>query len=415
MTGVKNDFSEYTMKEKRRLNRRSFLGVSAGLACSTMLPACLRSTAQASESISGKLPAVSGYKPQVGSAWIKKGEQAESQDLIKQTLESASDFSWLAKGDKVLVKLALNSGNVFPATSDPWMLRGTINFLKEKGAGEVLVGDQSGVRDVFWTKTQKEGSSRKLCGSAGLLQIINETGAIPVFFEESGYDSYFETSASGPHHWKSSIWLPNVLKQVDHIVYLPRVSSHVMGDLTAAFKLAVGFLREDSRRDFHSGGEDFYAMYEEINEAPEIKSKLRLTVTSGRLVQSTFGPDSGNVSEPDYGLIFASEDLLVNELLAYAWLQWNREFETSLFNKATMGNVTNFRSFINRKMVEGKWEGRPVEEVPDIAMFEPGDIYDHPSILNFMQRKGGRPETLVWNQLNTNPNVSDYLKQLLKI
>ena len=62
-------------------------------------------------------------------------------------------------------------------------------------------------------------------------------------------------------------------------------------------------MRDDSRKEFHSGGKDFYAMYEEINEIPEIKSKLRLSLTSGRKVMTTIGPDIGTVAEPEQGLI----------------------------------------------------------------------------------------------------------------
>jgi len=409
---------ENPMSRKKQITRRGFISVSAGLACSAAVPLGVAAKPADSRSQTSQLPVCSGFQSQISSAWINNREQKNATDLLNQTLASATDFAWLSKGDRVLIKLSLNSGNPFPATTDPWLLNGVIAMLRQKGAGEILVGDQSGVMDVHWTKNaEKKGSSRDLCQSAGLMKVVADTGATPVFFEESGYDAYFASFPAGPHHWKSPIWLPNVLKEVDHIVYLPRVSSHVMGDISGGFKLPVGFLREDSRRDFHSGGTDFYAMYEEISEVPEIKSKLRLTVTSGRKVLSTMGPDSGHVSEPDVGLIFASECLLANELLSYAWLQWNREFETSLINRTTVGNVTSFRSFINRKFTERIWKNRPIEDVPDIELFRPGNIYEHPAILNFMSRKGGRPETLDWNQLNSHPDpsVPEYLKNLLNV
>jgi len=42
--------------------------------------------------------------------------------------------------------------------------------------------------------------------------------------------------------------------------------------LPPAMKISVGFLREDSRKLMHQGGATYYAMYEEINEVPQIKS-----------------------------------------------------------------------------------------------------------------------------------------------
>ena len=349
----------------------------------------------------------------VSSAWIPKGGHEQALNLVRQTLDGATDYAWLKKGDRILVKLAMNSGNEFPATSDPWLLKSLITILQEKGAGEILVGDQSGVFDVHWTRNKKKGASRNLCQSTGLLDVIEECKVKPVFFEEEGYDAYIETQPEGAHHWKKPLMITSVVNRVDHIIFMPRVSSHVMGDITSGFKIGVGFLREDSRKEFHSGGKNFYAMYEEISETPEIKNKLRLSLTSGRKVLTTFGPDSGSVSEPEHGLIFATEDLLANELLSYAWLQWNREFETSSLAKFTRGNLHRLRSFFNRQLI--KKFGQPTNdaEVADLPIFTAGTIHDHPAILNHMIRKGGKPAGITWKSVNeiADSSISTYLKQ----
>src|SRR5271157_2219657 len=56
----------------------------------------------------------------VGAGWLPKGNTSYS--LFKAVLEKATDFSWLGNGKSVLVKVALNSGNQYPFTSDPWAL-----------------------------------------------------------------------------------------------------------------------------------------------------------------------------------------------------------------------------------------------------------------------------------------------------
>lgn len=403
-------------KPNPKLNRRTFLGVSAGLASSAVLPTVAKPSTETEENPSALLPTLAGYTPTVSSAWIPRDEHEQAHNLVKQTLDGATDFSWLKKGDRILVKLALNSGNEFPATSDPWLLKSLMTILQERGAGEILVGDQSGVADVHWTRNHKRGASRELCQSSGLLGVINECQVIPVFFEEEGYDAYVPTRPEGTHHWKKPLMITSVVNRVDHIIFMPRVSSHVMGDITSGFKLGVGFLRDDSRREFHSGGKNFYAMYEEINEVPEIKNKLRLSLTSGRKVLTTFGPDSGSVSEPEQGLIFATEDLLANELMSYAWLQWNREFQTSSLNKFTRGNIQRLRSFINRKMIEKFWEPADDTEVADLPIFTAGIIHDHPAILNHMIRQGGKPAGINWKSVNeiADSSISTYLNQQMR-
>ena len=66
---------------------------------------------------------------QLSAAWLPKGDT--SYTLFKKMIEKATDFSWLKKGDSVFIKLALNSGNPNPATSDPWSLDCLLKVLKE--------------------------------------------------------------------------------------------------------------------------------------------------------------------------------------------------------------------------------------------------------------------------------------------
>lgn len=355
-----------------------------------------------------------GYAPRVLSAWTPKGDPDVFRDAFRDLMEASTDFSWLTRGDRVFLKLALNSGNPYPATTDPWALEATIQILREKGAGEILVGDQSSAGSVFWTPSQQRGSSRAHCESSGLLQVIQEAGATPHFFEEAGYDAYFPATPPGSHHWTDPIWIASILQDVDHVIYLPRTASHVMGEITSGMKLGVGFLREDSRRIFHQGGDDFYAMYEEINRVPQIAGKLRLIVNSSRRVLSVLGPDAGYITEPDHGLIFASTDLLAHELLSLAWLRWNRENETPAFTRNTMGQITRNRAEINRSFVTGTWQPGADRPTPDIPLWQAGDIYEHPAILNSLQFGPGTPEQLVWDRLSQASQPDDAVVEELR-
>jgi uncharacterized protein (DUF362 family) len=398
-------------------SRRDFLKLTGAAACAAVLPACAHNM-KTTEAEFGKLPVAKTWSPHVAGAWIPKGEHADAYDVFKKTIEASSDFSWLSKGDSVFIKLSLNSGNSFPATSDPWALAFMIRLLREKGAGRVMVGDSCGVESVLWTKKNQKGSSAECCKQAGLFDVIEQNKADAVFFEEKGYDSFIEVSPAGSHHWKEPIWVTSAVNETDHIIYLARVSSHVLGDITSGMKIGVGFLRQDSRKAFHQGGESFYAMYEEINQIPEISSKLRLIVSSGRKVLSTFGPDNGHVTAPDQGLIISSEDLFAHEALAYAWLLYNREFETGFFDVGITGRLTKSRSFINKGFVWFTWEDSDYHETPKIPLFIPGNIYAHPSMMNFMKRMGGRPASIDWEQVNApagSEKMADYINGKIAI
>jgi uncharacterized protein (DUF362 family) len=393
------------------MSRRQFLSASATIAGAAMLPGCAHNKANIYASEVAQMQDLKNYAPHVCGSWITKGEEKNAYDLFKKTVEAATDFSWLSSGDRVLLKLALNKYNPYPTTTDPWAVSCMVKLLKEKGAGTICAGDQSGVQTVLWTQTEKKGSSRECCDKTGLLKAILESEAAPCFFEEKGYDAYIPTLPQSSHHWQHPICVTSMVNEVDHIVYLPRVSSHVLGDATLGFKVAVGFLREDSRMAFHQGGENFYAMYEEINQVPEIKNKFRLVVSSGRSVLSTFGPDDGHVCTPDHGLLIASADLFAHEILSYAWLQWNREFNTPFYAHATTGGITQWRSLINRGFVWSTWS--PENKTPVLPMFKAGNIYSHPAVINCMKRMGGRPGNFQWEQINSCPDKSmvDYLEE----
>jgi uncharacterized protein (DUF362 family) len=406
------------MQPLNSIHRRDFLKITGAMACGAMVPACAHAPKPPYQAkIRANLPQLPDYTPHISSIWVPRGEHTQAYDDFKKMVEAATDFSWLSAGDRVLLKLAMNSGNPYPATTDPWAVWCMVKLLREKGAGEIFIGDQSGVQSVFYTQDHERGSSRKLCETSGLLKTILEVQGTPVFFEERGYDSYTPTYPIEAHHWPQPLQVTSFLDEVDHIVYMPRVASHAMGSITSGFKLGVGLLREDSRLIFHQGGEHFYAMYEEIQQVPEILSKLRLVVSSGRMVLSTLGPDIGHVAHPKYGLIFASEDLLAHELMAYGWLLWNREFETPFYSHATSGRVTRSRSSINKGFVWWIWhKHKNLKHTPSMPLFIPGDIYQHPSISNTMKRMGGRPTQIHWEQVNGLKEnlIVDFIKKVIE-
>ncbi|MBP1765662.1 MAG: hypothetical protein H6Q65_2720 [Firmicutes bacterium] len=356
-----------------------------------------------------------GLQPSVSVAWLKK-DTAPDKKVFQQMIEQATDFSWLSPGDTVLVKLSLNSGQPYPAVSDPWTVECLVQILRERGAGKVLVGDQSGVSSVYWTKDVQRGSSRACCASAGLLSVIENSGAEPCFFEERGYDSYIAACPVGLHHWKEPVYITNVVNEVDHIIYLPRVSSHIFSDITSGFKLAVGFLREDSRQTLHSAGVNFLALYEEINEIPEIKTKLRLAISSGRSVITFWGPNRGYITQPEYGAVFASASLLAHELFAYAWLQYNREkLMPAYLYQLDKGvrSLVNIRAWGNRFFVDRIW--RPRQTAPDIPAYQAGNIYRHPAVVNSLRRLAGAYSNVVVKETAPHPDkpVWEYVQRKL--
>jgi uncharacterized protein (DUF362 family) len=77
---------------------------------------------------------------------------------IREAALAATDFSWLAPGQRVLLKVVCNSPNPYPAVTHPVAVTVMADLLRERGAA-VYVGDQSGVQFVHHTRQQQRGST----------------------------------------------------------------------------------------------------------------------------------------------------------------------------------------------------------------------------------------------------------------
>jgi uncharacterized protein (DUF362 family) len=282
---------------------------------------------------------------------LKDSEDVSLHASIKDVLiKSSNNLEWLSKGDLVLLKPALNSPNPYPSTTHPLAVSVVREILTEMGA-EVVVGDQSGLKYVL------QDQSSVLHGKTEDNYIKSGMGNAEdrfVSFESEGWDEGFthyqsEHTKSWPNGFNVTKWI----KKADHIINLPRLSTHSQAGVTLGFKNMVGILRDDSRMDFHANGpfnnfikseahgsklksvddgsDTFIEKIVEINDA--IKEKLRVTLFVATKAQTTFGPNTNavqigkleigkaHVVELKPGIVFASNDPVSAESFALALIK----------------------------------------------------------------------------------------------
>lgn len=262
-------------------------------------------------------------------AGVPKGEGDQATAAaVRRAAAEATDFSWLSRGDAVLIKVACNSGNEYPATTDPVAIHAMVSLLKEKGAGRVLVGDMSGVQWIRFSKDSLSGSSRALMDQNGISQAATEAGAEVVAFEEAGWDGFFEDTAEDGQNWRHPLMMPNVLQEVDHVILMPRCSRHLLAGSTLGLKAAVGWWRHDTRFEYHHDAGSFSQKTAESNTARSLLAKQRLVLSSATKVLTTFGPDQGYIAEPDTGLVLASPSVVGHDMVSLAWLLENQKIAT---------------------------------------------------------------------------------------
>ena len=234
-------------------------------------------------------------------------------------LRTTNNLSWLCEGDTVLIKPALNSGDPYPATTHPQTLQTISHILKDRGA-KVIIGEQSGIEHVLHHPGGVvRGSTRANYSHAGM-GFAEDTRLVS--FEETDWDrDFLHYQSENTCSWKNGFYLTSLIDKVDHIISLPRVSTHAQAGVTLGLKIMVGMLRQDSRLEFHANGpfNSFIVKYSQGSNLPShddhtgmffekiveisdaIKAKLRLTLYTATKVQVTFGPDAYSLRRGSLG------------------------------------------------------------------------------------------------------------------
>ncbi len=266
-------------------------------------------------------------------------------------LKAADNLAWLHEGDTVLLKPALNSPDPYPSTTHPLAIRVVAELLEERGA-KVVIGDQSGIGHVLHHPGGViHGSTKENYARSGMGR---KDDARFVSFEDGGWgEGFYRHQSPQTSSWPDGFFITQWAKKADHIISLPRVSTHSQAGATLGFKIMVGMLREDSRMEFHANGPynnfitaaakgstlvsrddgtgTFFEKIVEISDA--LRDKLRLTLFVATQAQATFGPDRygvqlgpldlgrAHIMSPQPGLVFASADQVAAETFALALLR----------------------------------------------------------------------------------------------
>ena len=305
------------------MERRAFIKSMAG--ASVMAACSLIGKTNASRAAGSGKPFIAGPETRVCLAGVgKHAPERAVREAVRCCAEAATDFSWLSKGDAVFIKPSINSGNPYPATTSPTAVAAMVELLREKGAGRVIVGDMSGVEHVKFSPTELRGSSRKLMEASGMAAVLKDSGAELHFFEEAGWRGFYEDMPSAGSCWKHPIMMPNILREVRHIVLMPRCGRHVLAGSTLGLKAAVGYWRHDTRLEYHHDASSFHRKTAEANTVETLRGKQRLVVTAATRILATFGPDKGYIFEPENGLVIASQSVVAHDMVSLAWLLESR-------------------------------------------------------------------------------------------
>ena len=394
------------------MERRTFLKVIAGV--SAMAIYSWKGSVDASQTPGGGRPLASGRQTRVYLAGIDQGASLQAmKSAVYAAAEAATDFSWLSKGDAVFIKPALNSGNPYPATTSPIAIGAMVELLREKGARRVIVGDMSGIEHVKLSPKGVTGSSRRLMESCGMARAVQAAGAEVHFFEEAGWDAFYEDGPAVDSHWKGALMMPNILKDVEHIILMPRCGRHVLAGSTLGLKAAVGYWRTDTRLEYHRDASTFQEKTAEGNTAETLRKKQRLVLSAADKILTTFGPDEGHVFQPEHGLVIASESVVAHDMVSLAWLLENRH-NIPISGKERFKDNSQWVARIGNHYVVNKLGGLgPTLTSEKLTKNDIKVIWDDRVLNHAYQVFGGMPQVILEAANNAIPE--DLKKRLSKM
>ncbi len=373
------------------MKRRVFLKAMAGVSVAAACP--LASKARGEIPLPDKTRVLpKGIPAKVHLAGVNRGASDRAlKNAVRDAVLAATDFSWLSRGDTVFIKPAVNSANPYPATTSPAAVAAMVELLKEKGAGRVICGDMSGVEHVRFSPAGITGSTRSLMEASGIARAVAASGAELHLFEEAGWDAFHEETPAGGSHWKKGLMMPDILREVQHIVLMPRCGSHVLAGSTLGLKAAVGYWRHDTRLEYHRDASTFHQKTAEGNTVESLTAKQRLVVTCAHKVLATFGPDEGYVMEPETGLVIASESVVAHDMVSLAWLLENRRAMPGS-EKGSFMDTSSLVAWVGNHMVVAWLGGLGQSLISDGFTKHPTvSVWDDPVLNRAYELFGGVP------------------------
>jgi uncharacterized protein (DUF362 family) len=378
---------------QKSMERRTFLKAIAGV--SAMAIYSWKGSVDASQTPGGGKLLASGRPIGVFLAGVGRGASEQVLKLaVRAVAEATTDFSWLSKGDSVFIKPALNSGNPYPATTSPIAIGAMVELLKQKGARRVIVGDMSGIEHVKLSPKGLAGSSRRLMEASGMARAVQAAGGEIHFFEEAGWDAFYEDAPAG-RYWKRALMMPNVLKEVEHIILMPRCGRHVLAGSTLGLKAAVGYWRTDTRLEYHRDASTLQEKTAEGNTVETLRKKQRFVLSAADKILTTFGPDEGQVFQPENGLVIASESVVAHDMVSLAWLSESRR-NIPISKKERFKDTSQWVARIGNHYVVNKLGGLgPTLASEKLTKNDINAIWDDRVLNHAYQVFGGMPKVIL--------------------
>ncbi|MFX1506561.1 MAG: DUF362 domain-containing protein [Promethearchaeota archaeon] len=203
------------------------------------------------------------------------------EDSIKKALEPLGGLKYfVSRNDSIILKPNFNTGDPFPASTDPEFLDVVLRLIL-KHTQNVEIVESSTLR-----ANTKEIIGRRV---GGVLKELD----IPVITEQDFQFTRVDLKSKGAKYFKSVKFPKRILEPHKKIILLPCLKTHFIAQYTGALKLAVGFMERKQRVRMHMS----WRVPEKVAEL-NLGYKPELILMDARKIFVTHGPASGKIETP---------------------------------------------------------------------------------------------------------------------
>lgn len=196
--------------------------------------------------------------------------------------------------EQILVKINLNTADVYPASTDPGFLIALLDALHNKGYRNLLVGDCSSISAL---------PTRRVAARTGIAEAVSGKARLICFDNEP----WVRVSIGGKY--LPSAVVPKMVLEVDRIIHLANMKTHSLADFSFGMKLGVGYMHPLERRELHRE-----YLHEKVAELA-LAVQPDLTVIDGRQALVCGGPAKGLVEKAH--VVLWGENPLAVDVEAY--------------------------------------------------------------------------------------------------
>ena len=243
--------------------------------------------------------------------------QAALEAALNETV-GRNGLEFIQPGDTVFLKVNCNSGDPFPYSTSPDMVRAIGQMCWDRGASAVTVGDRS-----FWG----DGNTMGNLVANGIAGATEDIGATLMILDTNV--DWYEFGQDVVPQWVGGFRLPAPILDADHIITLPNVKTHFIANFTMAQKLNIGAVHPEDRMrpgNLYSHSTANNLLYKQIAQINQNFTPSLVVLNAWEAV-TRGGPNINNGGsvplgeEGAPGLVIASTDQVAADAFGYAILK----------------------------------------------------------------------------------------------